>query len=57
MSHPDGPVDLVAAVVHGGRAALLGADVRVVGPVAQVAERMAALAAGSGPRWVWVYAR
>ena len=57
MAHPGGAADLVAAVVHGGRAALVGADVRSVGPVADVAAQMAALAAGAGPRWVWWSAR
>ena len=57
MAHPGGPADLVAAVVHGGRAALVGPDVRLVGPVAEVAAQMSALAAGPGPRWVWWSAR
>lgn len=57
MAHPGGAADLVAAVVHGGRAALVGADVRVVGPVADVASQMATVGAGSGPRWVWWSAR
>ena len=57
MAHPGGAADLVAAVLHGGRAALVGTDVHVVGPVEQVAEQMASLAAGAAPRWVWWSAR
>lgn len=57
MAHPGGAADLVAAVLHGGRAALVGTDVHVVGPVEQVAGQMATLAAGAAPRWVWWSAR
>ncbi|KGN29870.1 DNA polymerase I [Knoellia sinensis KCTC 19936] len=53
MAQPGGPADLVAAVVHDGRAALVGSDVRVVGSVAEVASEMARLEGSSRPRWVW----
>lgn len=57
MAQPGGPADLVAAVVHRGRAALVGADLRVVGPVADVASEVARIERESRPRWVWWSAR
>ena len=49
--------DLVAVVVHRGRAALVGPDLRVVGSVAEIASAMVAAESASRPRWVWWSAR
>ncbi|WP_404383465.1 DNA polymerase [Knoellia locipacati] len=57
MPVPGGSADLVAAVVHGGRAALLGADVRVVGSLEDVARELSGVETASRPRWVWWSAR
>lgn len=57
MALPGGPADLVAAVVHDGRAALVGADVRRVGSVAEIVSEMVTFASTSRPRWVWWSAR
>ncbi|MEO7268451.1 MAG: DNA polymerase, partial [Knoellia sp.] len=53
MATPATGVDLVAVVVHRGRAALVGGDLRVVGSVAEVASAMVASESTSRPRWVW----
>lgn len=53
MATPATGVDLVAVVVHRGRAALVGADVRVVGTVAEIASAMVTSESTSRPRWVW----
>ena len=57
MPPPGGPADLVAAVVHGGRAALVGDGVRLVGSLPDMAREMAGLESASRPRWVWWSAR
>ncbi|KGN36311.1 DNA polymerase [Knoellia subterranea] len=57
MAHPGGPADLVAAVVHDGRAALVGTGRRATGRVTDVAREMAAWESASRPRWVWWSAR
>ncbi|GGB88726.1 DNA polymerase I [Knoellia flava TL1] len=57
MAFAGDPADLVAAVVHGGRAALVGDRVRTVGPVGDVARELAVIETSSRPRWVWWSAR
>jgi DNA polymerase-1 len=57
MAPPGTDVDLVAVVVHRGRAALVGADTRLAGPVPEVAAAMVTAASTSRPRFVWWSAR
>ncbi|PRY56093.1 DNA polymerase-1 [Knoellia remsis] len=57
MAQSGGSADLVAAVVHGARAALAGDGVRVAGTVAEVASEMGRLEDTSRPRWVLWSAR
>ena len=57
MASPGTDVDLVAVVVHRGRAALVGAGARLAGSVTDVASAMVTAASTSRPRFVWWSAR